>query len=208
MTAESVVRRGRRRDAEENRDRILRAARNLLVTHPNASMDDLAQAAGVVRRTLYGHFPNRDALLAGLADKATADLLDALSRTDRADLDPAVALAEFSLTLWRAGDQYRLLISLAESEFGTAALRDLLTPIREQALELLTRGREAGRFATHLPLPVLSTTLQAMTIALLQAVNDGLWTCDGTQSSIAILIAAGLPAAEAEAAIQQARSLR
>jgi AcrR family transcriptional regulator len=206
--AKPAARRGRRRDAEENRDRILHAARTLLVTNPNASMDDLAQAAGVVRRTLYGHFPNRDALLAGLADKATADLLGALSRTDRADLDPAVALAEFSLTLWRAGDQYRLLISLAESEFGTAALRDLLTPIREQALELLVRGRDAGRFATHLPLPVLSVSLQAMTIAMLQAVNDGLWTDDGGQASAAILIAAGLPATDADVAIQQARRLR
>ncbi|MEU4427646.1 TetR/AcrR family transcriptional regulator [Actinoplanes sp. NPDC024001] len=196
------ARRGRRRDAEANRDRILAAARTLLVANPQASMDELAQAAGVVRRTVYAHFPTRDALIAGLADRAAADMLEALGRTDRTALDPAVALADFSLTLWRAGDQYRLLMSLAEREFGIRGLRDLLKPIRAQAQELLVRGRDAGRFATHLPLPVLGAALQAMTLALLQAVNDELWTEDGVRASTAILIAAGLPAAEAEAAIR------
>ncbi|MEU4690302.1 TetR/AcrR family transcriptional regulator [Actinoplanes sp. NPDC023714] len=200
----SAGRRGRR---AENRDRILLAARGLLVTNPAASMDDVAQAAGVVRRTVYGHFPNRDALLAGLADKAAADMLAALGRIDRARLDPAVALAEFTLTIWTAGDQYRLLMALAESEYGSAGLRDLLAPIRAQAMELLVRGRDEGRFATHLPLPVLSGAMQAITLSLLQAVNDGLWVGDGVRAARAILIAAGLPAAEADEAIATARAL-
>jgi TetR/AcrR family transcriptional regulator of autoinduction and epiphytic fitness len=206
-TDASAARRGRRRDAEENRDRILLAARTLLVTNPGASMDDVAQAAGVVRRTIYGHFPNRDALLAGLADKAAADMLTALSRTDRSRLDPAVALADFSMTIWTAGDQYRLLMALAESEYGSAGLRDLLAPIRAQSMDLLIRGREEGRFATHLPLPVLSNAMQAVTLALLQAVNDELWAGDGSQAARAVLIAAGLPTADADAAITQARAL-
>jgi TetR/AcrR family transcriptional regulator of autoinduction and epiphytic fitness len=70
-------------------------------------MDGLAQAAGVVRRTVYAHFPNRDALLAGLAGKCSGDLLDALSRTDRDVLDPEVAMADFVRTLRTAGEEYR-----------------------------------------------------------------------------------------------------
>lgn len=196
--------RGRRRDAEENRDRILRAARTLLARQPAASMDDLAQAAGVVRRTVYAHFPNRDELLAGLADKCAADLLDALGRTERDALEPEVALADFALTVWAAGEQYRLLISLAENNLGTAGLRDLLHPIAAQSLALLERGRAGGRFATHLPLPVLGAALQAMTLTMMRGVNDGLWTDDGTRAAVAVLIAAGLPRADAEEAIRRA----
>jgi TetR/AcrR family transcriptional regulator of autoinduction and epiphytic fitness len=198
--------RGRRRDAEENRDRILRAARTLLARHPAASMDDLAQAAGVVRRTVYAHFPNRDELLAGLADKCSADLLEALSRTDRDALDPDVALADFALTLWTAGDEYRLLISLAESNFGMAGIRELLLPVAAQSYALLERAHASGRFATHLPLPVLSAALQAMTLAMMQAVNDELWTDDGARAAVAVLVAAGLPVAAAEEAVQRATS--
>ncbi|MEV0898282.1 helix-turn-helix domain-containing protein [Actinoplanes sp. NPDC049802] len=200
--------RGRRRDAEENRDRILRAARTLLARQPAASMDDLAQAAGVVRRTVYAHFPNRDALLAGLADRCAADLLDALARTDRDVLEPEVALADYALTVWAAGEQYRLLISLAESDLGMAGLRDLLRPVSEQGYRLLARGREQGRFATHLPLPVLSQVLQAMTLAMMRAVNDGVWADDGTRSAAGLLVAAGLAPRAAEEAIRRARESR
>jgi TetR/AcrR family transcriptional regulator of autoinduction and epiphytic fitness len=192
--------RGRRRDAEENRDRILRAARTLLARQPAASMDDLAQAAGVVRRTVYAHFPNRDDLLAGLADRCSADLLDALRRTDRDALDPDVALADFVRTLWTAGEEYRLLISLAESNLGMAGIRELLLPVTAQSYGLLERARADGRFAVHLPLPVLSAALRAMMLAMMQAVNDGLWTDDGTRAAVAVLVAAGLPAADAERA--------
>jgi AcrR family transcriptional regulator len=210
MTAEAATtgRRGRRRDAEENRDRILRAAQALLIADPNASMEDLARAAGVVRRTVYAHFPNRDALLAGLADKAGADMVAALGGVDRAALSPMVAMADFALTVWQAGAQYRLLITLAQSDLGAAGLRSLLAPVSEQALALLERGREQGIFAQHLPVPVLGAALQGMTLALLQSVNDDLWTDDGTQAATAVLIAAGAPAAEVRPAIEQARQLR
>ncbi|MEU4560100.1 TetR/AcrR family transcriptional regulator [Actinoplanes sp. NPDC023936] len=206
--ATSTPDRPRRRDAEANRTRILQAAHTLLITEPNASMDGLAQAAGVVRRTLYAHFPTRDALITGLGDKAAADILDALSHTGREALEPAVALADFSLTIWTAGDQYRLLISLAESEYGTDRLRDLLAPIRAQGFDLLARARDTGRFATHLPLPVLSNALQSLTLSLLRSVNDDLWTDSGDSAARAILIAAGLPGADATAAIEQAKLIR
>lgn len=194
----------RRRDAEENRDRILRAARTLLARQPAASMDDLAQAAGVVRRTVYAHFPSRDELLAGLADKCAADLLDALARTDRSTLSPEIALADFALTMWSAGEQYRLLITLAESNLGRAGLRDLLQPIGEQSAALLERGRASGRFATHLPLPVLRVAVQAVILAMMQAVNDGMWADEGPRAAVAVLVAAGVPLAGAEEATRRA----
>lgn len=46
----------RRADAERNIARIVSAARTLLSSDPNATTDDIAQAAGVGRMTLYGHF--------------------------------------------------------------------------------------------------------------------------------------------------------
>ncbi|WP_189329083.1 TetR/AcrR family transcriptional regulator [Actinoplanes ianthinogenes] len=199
----------KRRDAEANRDRILRAAQDLLSRNPTASMDDLAQAAGVVRRTVYAHFPTRDALLDGLSDKVSGHLLGALGGTDRSGLDPEVALADFALTVWTVGAEYRLLMTLADADLGSVSrLHELLAPIRAQGVELLVRGRASGRFATHLPPELLTLALQGMTLSMIQAVNDGVWSDDGVAVATGVLIAAGLPLKAAEEAVAQARNLK
>jgi AcrR family transcriptional regulator len=49
--------------AKETRDRILAAAVELMQTEEDASMDAIARAAGVERRTVFRHFETREALL-------------------------------------------------------------------------------------------------------------------------------------------------
>src|SRR4029078_11259981 len=53
-----------RADAQRNVAKLLDAAREAFAAHgPNASLDDIARAAGVGAGTLYRHFPTRLALL-------------------------------------------------------------------------------------------------------------------------------------------------
>ena len=53
-----------RTDAQQNRERILEVAKKEFTrSGPNASLDDIARAAGVGAGTLYRHFPTRDALI-------------------------------------------------------------------------------------------------------------------------------------------------
>ena len=70
-----------RSHARSNRQRILAVAQQELIRNPDASMDDIARAAGVVRRTVYGHFPSREALLRGLADVAAQDVMEAVDQS-------------------------------------------------------------------------------------------------------------------------------
>ena len=58
-----------RADAQANRDRILDAARDALVTDPEASLNSIAKAAEVGAGTLYRHFPSREALVLGVYRK-------------------------------------------------------------------------------------------------------------------------------------------
>lgn len=53
----------REEQAKATRDRILAAAVELMQTEEDASMDAIAKAAGVERRTVFRHFETREALL-------------------------------------------------------------------------------------------------------------------------------------------------
>ena len=55
-----------RADARRNREAVLEAAVRLLGERPDASMQEVADASGVGRTTVYRHFPNREDLVKGL----------------------------------------------------------------------------------------------------------------------------------------------
>jgi serine phosphatase RsbU (regulator of sigma subunit) len=67
--------RRRRSDAEENAARIVHAASELLRAEPDASIEEVAAAAGVSRATVYRHFATRSALVAAAREESrnTAD---------------------------------------------------------------------------------------------------------------------------------------
>src|SRR4051794_1439440 len=68
-------RRRRRSDAALNRTKLVQAARRLLADDPEATMVEIATAAGVGRGTAYRHFPSRD------------ELVDAVRRQERDDAE-------------------------------------------------------------------------------------------------------------------------
>jgi AcrR family transcriptional regulator len=85
----------RRADAAENRDRIIAAARTMILD----SADDLrlsavAKQAGVGQATLYRHFPTREDLLAEVYRHDVAQLVAAAAALS-ADHDPLDALARW-----------------------------------------------------------------------------------------------------------------
>jgi AcrR family transcriptional regulator len=60
-----------------------RATTRELVGNPDASIDDIAHAANVVRRTVYSHFPTREALIDAIADQAVAEITKAYENSIR-----------------------------------------------------------------------------------------------------------------------------
>jgi AcrR family transcriptional regulator len=188
-----VVREPLRRNARSNRARILATARQELGRNPDVTLEEIARAAGVVRRTLFGHFPGRAALLEALAEEASEALRGAVDRKPDAEEAPERAFARFVLSIWPVGDRYRLLLTLARQDLGTERVSEILEPARAEATAVLERGQRDGVFHDHLPAAVLSSALEALTISLLESVNRGAWEDDGTRTAVATLVAAGVP---------------
>jgi AcrR family transcriptional regulator len=83
-----------RRDAAENRDRLLAAAAEVFDAHGlDASVADIARSAGVGMGTLYRRFPTKDALI----DALVHDVLDATIRMarDAGDAPGGTGLEQF-----------------------------------------------------------------------------------------------------------------
>ncbi|MFE1028060.1 TetR/AcrR family transcriptional regulator [Streptomyces sp. NPDC058818] len=187
---------------------MLRAAERELGRDPDSSLTEIAAAAGVARRTLYGHFAGRDALVGGLVEEAAAAVLRAIGGTDAPapDDDPAVALARFVLGLWPIGDRYGALIALAHHRgLGREGVSAILAPARDRLAGILARGRRTGVFHTAVPAGVLGAALEAHLLALLGCARCGVWDDDGTDAAVAALIVAGLGADTATGAVRTLR---
>ncbi|OUD03644.1 TetR/AcrR family transcriptional regulator [Streptomyces swartbergensis] len=185
--------------ADANRRRILDVALGELLRDPDASMDQIARAAGVVRRTVYGHFPSREALISTLVDEAV-EALSVVHAAGREGVEePAESVARSVLAVWELADRYRLLIALAQRTVTMQGIRERLTPVREAATGVLRRGLDEGVFSSPLPAPALAYVHEQILVALMEAVNDGLVAAReaGRCAAVTVLTAAGVPASRA-----------
>jgi len=189
--------------ADANRRRILDIALAELLRDPDASMDQIARAAGVVRRTVYGHFPNREALIGTLVDGAVEAVAAAHAAGREGTGDLAQAVAGSVLAVWEVADRYRILVALAQRSVTVQGIRERLAPVRAACTELLQRGLDEGVFVSPLPAPALAYVHEQMMFGVMEAVNDGLLDAQeaGRSTAVTVLTAAGVPASLATALV-------
>src|ERR671929_2171950 len=84
--------RKRRADAERNIQAIIEAALAALATDPDVSMAEIARRAGVVRATIYMHFPTREALLDAVMEHAVDLVAQATRQAEPERGEPKEAL--------------------------------------------------------------------------------------------------------------------
>ncbi|TAJ49857.1 MAG: TetR/AcrR family transcriptional regulator [Herbiconiux sp.] len=139
----------------DTRERILDVAIRVLGTSPDAGMGEIARAAGVVRRTVYGYFPSRADLVRALTERAVNEIAAVLARGDAADAPADSAWADFISRLWPLVHRYRVLVVLRRGEFGED-IHALLEPVEDSLADLVRQGQDDGSFGRHLPAGILS----------------------------------------------------
>ena len=119
----------------------------MLAERPDASVADVAAAAGLARQTVYAHFPAREALLTAVAERALADAVAAIDAARPDEGPPAEALDRLVAAWWGSvGRHARLLGALAPAYTDPEAVTRFHAPISGRLERLLRRGRRAGDF--------------------------------------------------------------
>jgi AcrR family transcriptional regulator len=193
--------------ADTNRRHILGTALAELLHEPDASMDQIARAAGVVRRTVYGHFPTRDALISTLVDEAVDAVIEAHARGREGATEPGRALAGAVAAVWETADRYRLLVGLAQRSVSMEGIRRRLEPVREQCLRLIQWGLDEGEFATPVPAAALAYVHEQQLFGMMEAVNDDAIPAAeaGRAAATTALLSVGVTTARAEDIIRELR---
>ncbi len=187
----------RGRSVNDTRNLILDVALEVLGQSPDAGMGDIAAAAGVVRRTVYGHFPTRADLVRTLAQRAVDEIVAVLAEVNAPEGAAEAVWVDFIARVWPLARRYRVLLALRRGEFGEE-IHTLLGPVDRILADLVQRGQDAGAFGRHLPADVLSQVAYAAVFSIADNHRSN-ETLDVRAATITSLLMLGVPEPRAHA---------
>ncbi|OPG06973.1 TetR family transcriptional regulator [Streptomyces sp. GKU 895] len=179
------------RSMMETRDRILDVAVDLLGENPDAGMGEIASAAGVVRRTVYDHFPSRLDLVRTLTERAVTEVTAVLDEVNASGVKADAAWVAFIARVWPVAHRYRVLLALRRGEYGEA-IHALLGPVDELLADLVRRGQDTAVFAQHLPADILSQIAYGVVFAVADSDRSN-GTLGPRAATITSLLMLGVP---------------
>src|SRR4051794_36216899 len=166
-----------RSDARRNRRTVLDAAVALLAQRPQATMQEVADASGLGRTTVYRHFPRRQDLI----DALYAEVLRESGRTVREAIEQAGSARELLCNLRQRviaiGDRSRFLDAhpeLRERTLTGAGDEEGRDPLGSYLIEAQARG-EVRR---DLPVSWMLTTMRGLAVVAMVEVGAGRMTVD------------------------------
>ncbi|GAA1569123.1 TetR/AcrR family transcriptional regulator [Kribbella sancticallisti] len=172
MTATPTRSPAKRADAQRSIAAILAAAVECLGRNPDASVSEIAKAAGVGRVTLYGHFPNRVDLVDAAFARAVEEGHAALSEVDL-EGDPRAAMARLIESSWLLVEQSRSLLLAAQAVLPPGRIRALHAGPAERVQRLIERGQAEDLFRTDLPTSWLVGIMHSVMHSAADEINAG-----------------------------------
>lgn len=183
--------RAKRADALRNIEAIVDAATRLLSVDPDASLNEIAAAAGVGRITLYGHFDSRTALVREVVERAIRRTSEVLAEVDL-DGAPREALGRLLEASWHLTHRYGALVLAGTQTLPADEVRRAHDEPAQRYVQLLRRGREAGVFRATVPIQWQVSVIQAVLHGASAAAYRGEITVDQAPALVRDTVLAAL----------------
>jgi TetR/AcrR family transcriptional repressor of mexCD-oprJ operon len=162
----------RRADARRNIEKILDAAVACLSRDPDASVGEIAQAAGVGRVTVYGHFGSREALIEAALTRLLDEGEQLLAAIDLSG-DPREALRALIESGWLLTAQAGAVLDAALGTLPPGRIQELHAKPARRIEELIRRGQSEGVFRADLPASWLASSLHHIMKGAVVDVGEG-----------------------------------
>lgn len=155
-----------RSDAAKNRAALLDAARVELNRDPDASLDTIAAAAGLTRRSVYGHFASREALVAELAALGAARVAAAVDAIH--DPDPVLDLVLVGRIVWDDVEHVRAMTrSVVRGPLREQVLSGELGPLHARIVADVQAAARSGAARTDLDPETVARLVEGAAFAVL-----------------------------------------
>jgi AcrR family transcriptional regulator len=179
-----VYRRAMRADARRNRNAVLEAGARLLAERPAASMQEIADASGVGRTTVYRHFPAREDLVAALVTQVAEEAIAITNEAVEGDHSADEVLRDLAVHLVALGRRWSFLRSQREEVL--ASLQESDRTYRAWVVQCQRDGQLRRDFDPDF---VLAVTRGIVTAGIdesdrLGAEHAGRWAADALVSAL------------------------
>jgi AcrR family transcriptional regulator len=173
-------------------DAVAAATARHLALAPAASMQELAEAAGISRATLFRRFPSRAALVAELCEAAARAYVRAVDEAALEDGTPTQALARVVEALGRLASVVGLLGLQPLSEHVEASLLAQTAQAEDRLRRLVRRGQESGLFRVEVDPEWFLTMLTWLMVGAADSVRLGRLTANAAHRHLSATLATAL----------------
>jgi AcrR family transcriptional regulator len=167
-----------RSDARRNRRTVLDAAVALLAKRPQATMQEVADASGLGRTTVYRHFPRRQDLIDALYEQVLAESAQTVRDAIGAATNARELLCDLGARVIAIGDRYRFLDAHPELRERTLAGRGDDREGADPLHDYLSAAQERGEIRPDVPVGWMLTTMRGLAVVAMFEVSAGRMTVE------------------------------
>jgi AcrR family transcriptional regulator len=136
-------------------------------------MSEIARRAGVVRATIYVHFPTRETLLDAVMEYAVGQVAEATRTAEPQAGEPAEALERVLRATWRQLAQFHGLLAINTARLSAEELHRRHLPVLDQLEPLIKRGQKQGVFRSDLPVSWLLAVTRSIVHTASHEIRSG-----------------------------------